>query len=95
MLSLTSPWGWTWAQNSGVRPRRSSGVRTPAHWFGEDVLDHQRVDVDLDGLAVAAGGGPDQAAAVVVDHPGEVPVALSMREVIDPDQHAEAPKTNA
>ena len=45
----------------------------------------QQIEELLDGLAVAAGGCPEQPAGVVVDDHGEVPVALSIREVIDPD----------
>ena len=38
----------------------------------------------LDRLAVAAGSGPHQPAGVVVDHDGQVPMALSDRDLIDP-----------
>ncbi len=76
MLSLTSPYGATCVQNSGVSPRRSSGVSAPAHaGFDEPVLHEQGVDVgdgglehvqagDAEFLPVAAVGGDVAALAV-------------------------------
>ncbi len=45
----------------------------------------EQIEELLDRLAVAAGGRPDEPAAVVVDDDREIPVAFSVREVIDPD----------
>jgi hypothetical protein len=45
----------------------------------------EQIEELLDRLAVAAGGGPHQPAAVVVDDHGQVPMALAMREVIHAD----------
>lgn len=48
----------------------------------------QQIQELLDGLAVAAGGRPDQPAAVVVDDDGQVALALAHRDLIEP----QAPK---
>jgi len=45
MSSLTSPYGSTCCQNSGVSPRRSRMWQVSPLGFGEDVLEHQGVHV--------------------------------------------------
>jgi len=57
MLSLISP---TCAQNSPLRPRLSSEVEHVVPFgFDEDVLDHQRVDVDERGPQDVQGEHPE------------------------------------
>lgn len=45
MSRLTSTYGTTCIQNSGVRQRRSAGVSSRPKGLGENVLQHERVDV--------------------------------------------------
>ena len=45
----------------------------------------ERVKERLDGLAIAAGGGPHQPTRVVVDDDGQVLLTFPVRYLIDPD----------
>jgi len=48
-------------------------------------LRTERVEEALDGLLVAAVGGPDEPARVVVDDNSDVALALAVGELVDPD----------
>ena len=55
--------------------------------FGASALPRclQRIEKGVHGRAFAAGTGPHQPAAVVVDHDGQVLVAAFVGDLIDPD----------
>ena len=75
----------------GVGAVRGDLIGDPLRGVGGDVSDcgaagfTQRGEERFEGLAVPTGGGPDQAAGVVVDRDRDVPVALLVADLINPD----------
>ena len=72
------------------RPLGDHGV-DPLGAIGRDVgqlgrpCGPQLVEEPPERLGVPSGSGPDQPAAVLVDHAGQVPVTLAVRDLIDTD----------
>ena len=70
---------------------RGDHVDDPAGGIGRDVGDlstpirSQRVEEPVQGRVVAAGRGPDQPAAVVVDHDRDVVVSALIGDLVDAD----------
>ena len=78
----------------GVGAALANNVGDPFGPVGGDMGDvgasprpggFQRIEEGAHGGAVPAGMGPDQAAAVVVDHDGQIFVAAFVGDYIDPD----------